>query len=90
MIMENLEVPLKIDDKYADLVVGELVTLKPQVDDKNYKRVYKIISRRKDKISVEIISENLIDGNNYQQTEHESTIGQVFEEVKAEYFQPYL
>jgi hypothetical protein len=37
--------------------VNELVVLKPEIDDSNYKRVYEIVEKRGDEVWVTVVSE---------------------------------
>lgn len=76
-----------VNPDHLQLQVGELVVLKPEHDDKNMKRVYKIIRDYTPlgSIDVEVISEKPVDG--YKSMD--SLVGRVFFTTK-EYFKPYL
>ena len=83
-----------VEEKYLELTIGELVVLKPEYDDHNFRRIYKIASREKNLISVEVISENPINLEEYKNTEgnekHETSVGKTFNGMKAEFFEPFM
>lgn len=79
-----------INTQFSELCIGELVTLRPEVDDKDYARVYKIIDKQGDYLTVEVMSENIINKDIYQKVTMGTLVGAIFKNIKAQYFQPYL
>jgi hypothetical protein len=77
-----------VDQKYKNIVVGELVTLVDEVNDKNVNRVYEVLSTHGKQITVKVIAENPI--NDGKVSKQESLIGRVFTGSDSQYFQPYL
>jgi len=88
--MKNTKLP-PADQKFASIVEGELVTLKPTVDDKDYTRIYKVLEKAGTKLTVEVVKENPINRDKYAQVHNKQNtmVGVVFTEEES-YFQPYM
>jgi len=87
----NIELP-PVNLKFAGLVKGELVTLTPDRDDKDYARVYEIMERNGSRLSVKVVSEIAINPEKYSQAHNSeaSLMGETFSNIDESYFQPYL
>jgi len=91
----NTEIKLPgIDKSFGGLVQKELVTLKKEFDDRDYARVYEVIKREGNKITVAVLSEIAINGDAYSQRHNSqkdsSFVGKTFGPFETEYFEPYM
>ena len=87
----NKELLPEVDEKYLDFQVGELLVLKPEWDDNDYKRIYKVVEVESDTITVEVTAENPINKGKYQKVESGdiSSVGRQFT-IESEFFTPYM
>ena len=69
---------------YSELCPGELVILKPEWDDKNVKRVYSVLERNENTLSVQVVSEKVMGEKSV-----ESMLNRVFQQ-EAHYFKPFM
>lgn len=67
--------------------LNDVVELRKEFDDKNIKRFYKVIDKNDNKISVEVIKENIINDNEFQVKELEPNLGKIYRDIDSSYFQ---
>ena len=68
----------------------ELIILKPQFDDSNYKRVYQIVDIEDGLLKVKAISEKSTDPGKFPENSDNSLINKIRGPYPANIFNPYL
>lgn len=88
----KIEIP-KTDIKFLGIVEKELVVLRPEYDDANYSRIYKVDKVDGEFITVEVVSEIAINKNTQSQEQtpdEQSSLMGKFWKCESKYFQPYM
>lgn len=73
-----------------NFVDEELVVLKKEFDDSNYKRVYKITEIKNNKLMVLTISEKSTDPSKFKENSDNSLLGKELGPFEPNIFEPYF